>query len=157
MSLLETVFFLCSVPLRYREKTLHFVFEFRDASKRVRQALYDVKSDVVSELPSKNTNNDLSDEMDYTKAVLEMLSKHEELDILGEYRESINMLQEHYDDIAHRLLVTKDADARVGHKREDSSFVGYKEHIGMTPEGIITAVVVTSGEKGDGPELEKLV
>jgi hypothetical protein len=35
----------------------------------------------------------------------------------------------------------------------DSSFFGYKTHLAMTEERIITAAVVTSGEKGDGPEL----
>ena len=40
---------------------------------------------------------------------------------------------------------------------EDSSFFGYKPHIAMSDERIITAAVVTSGEKGDGPQLESLV
>lgn len=34
---------------------------------------------------------------------------------------------------------------------------GYKTHLAMTEERIITAAVVTSGEKGDGPELPKLL
>jgi len=46
----------------------------------------------------------------------------------------------------------KDRDARTGHKSADSSFFGYKTHLAMTEERIITAAVVTSGEKGDGPE-----
>lgn len=32
----------------------------------------------------------------------------------------------------------------------------YKEHLAMTDERIITACVVTSGEKSDGPVLENL-
>ena len=48
-------------------------------------------------------------------------------------------------------------DARIGHKTADSSFFGYKTHLAMTQERIITAAVVTSGEKGDGPELPKLL
>jgi len=55
------------------------------------------------------------------------------------------------------LVFSKDADARTGHKSADSSFFGYKTHIAMTEERIITAAVVTSGEKGDGPELPKLL
>ena len=42
-------------------------------------------------------------------------------------------------------------------KSTDSSFFGYKTHLAMTEERIITAAVVTSGEKGDGPELPKLL
>lgn len=48
-------------------------------------------------------------------------------------------------------------DAKTGHKSADSSFFGYKTHIAMTEERIITAAVVTSGERGDGPELPKLL
>lgn len=47
-------------------------------------------------------------------------------------------------------------EARIGHKSADSSFYGYKEHFAMTDERIITACVVTSGEKSDGPVLEEL-
>jgi len=37
------------------------------------------------------------------------------------------------------------------HKSEDSSFFGYKTHIAMSDERIITAATVASGDKGDGP------
>ena len=51
----------------------------------------------------------------------------------------------------------KDEDAKIGHKTKDSSFFGYKTHIAMTPEKIICAATVTSGEKPDEPELPELV
>jgi len=53
--------------------------------------------------------------------------------------------------------LSKDPDARIGHKTADTSFFGFKTHIAMTEERIITAAVVTSGEKGDGPELPALL
>ncbi|MBZ5754011.1 IS5/IS1182 family transposase, partial [Metabacillus sp. DBTR6] len=40
-----------------------------------------------------------------------------------------------------------DPDARVGHKTADSSFFGFKTHIAMSDERIITAAIVTTGEK----------
>ena len=55
------------------------------------------------------------------------------------------------------LYKSKDEDAKTGHKAKDTSFFGYKTHIRMTPERIITAATVTSGDKPDGPELEELV
>lgn len=67
------------------------------------------------------------------------------------------MLRETLDDIEDHYTTSKDADARVGHKTKDSSFFGYKTHIGMSDERIITAAVVTSGDKGDGPQLGELV
>lgn len=60
-------------------------------------------------------------------------------------------------DIEDHYTTSKDGDARIGHKSEDSSFFGYKTHIGMSDERIITAATVTSGEKGDGPQLPELI
>ena len=45
----------------------------------------------------------------------------------------------------------------MGHKTADTSFFVYKTHIVMTPERIITAANITSGEKQDGKELIKLI
>lgn len=54
-------------------------------------------------------------------------------------------------------MTSKDEDARIGHKSEEDAFFGYKTHIAMSYERIITAATVTSGEKGDGPQLKELV
>ncbi len=60
------------------------------------------------------------------------------------------------DDIAF-LQHSGDPDARVGHKSADSSFFGYKTHLAMSEERIITAATVTTGEKNDGKQLEILI
>ncbi|PWK75371.1 DDE family transposase [Mucilaginibacter oryzae] len=65
-------------------------------------------------------------------------------------KETVADTQEHY-------VLSKDKDAKTGHKSADSSFFGYKTHLAMTEKRIITAAVVTSGEKGDGPELPRLL
>lgn len=62
------------------------------------------------------------------------------------------MLNETLEDDIHH-----DADARIGHKSVDTSFFGYKTHIAMTEERIITAATITTGEKNDGKELETLI
>ncbi|PXW86371.1 hypothetical protein DFR56_108190 [Pseudogracilibacillus auburnensis] len=54
------------------------------------------------------------------------------------------------EDFTLELSYSIDEDARFGHKAEDSSFFGYKTHIAMSDERIITASVVTTGEKNDG-------
>jgi hypothetical protein len=54
-------------------------------------------------------------------------------------------------------VLSKDEEAKTGHKTAYSSLFGYKTHLAMTEERIITAAVVTSGEKGDGLELPKLL
>ena len=44
----------------------------------------------------------------------------------------------------------------IGGLSADTSFFGYKTHIVMTPERIITAAVVTSGEQNDGNKPKNL-
>lgn len=72
-------------------------------------------------------------------------------------KEKLNILNETLDDDIHHLQASADADARVGHKSADSSFFGYKTHIAMIEERIITAATITTGEKNDGKELESLI
>lgn len=72
-------------------------------------------------------------------------------------RDRVNRVRELAEDAHVELQVSKDSDARTGHKSADSSFFGYKHHLAMTEEGIITAVIVTSGEASDGHQLGRLV
>lgn len=55
------------------------------------------------------------------------------------------------------LEISNDADAKNGHKTADTSIFGYKTHMAMTEESIITAATITSGEKIDGKELPELI
>lgn len=57
------------------------------------------------------------------------------------------MLKETISDAETRGVISKDEDARTGHKTAHSSFFGYKTHMAMSDERIITAATVTSGEK----------
>ena len=72
-------------------------------------------------------------------------------------QERLNLLKETLEDIQDHYTTSKDKDARVGHKTRDDHFFGYKSHIAMTPERIITAATITSGDRGDGPQLPELV
>lgn len=66
------------------------------------------------------------------------------------------MFKDVLSDIEDYYVTSKDEDARMGHKSENDSFFGYKTYIAMSDERIITAATVTSGEKGDGPQLQEL-
>ena len=72
-------------------------------------------------------------------------------------KERLNMLKETIEDAEIRSITSKDEDARIGHKTANSSFFGYKTHMAMSDERIITAATVTSGEKGDGQQLPALI
>ena len=126
-------------------------------SKQLRKALYEVDEDIKDSLPQKNEDDDLSRELDYTQRLLSTIEDNQGMSNIPAVKKRLNMLRETLDDIQDHYTTSIDRDARVGHKSEDSSFFGYKTHIAMSDERIITAAIVTSGDKGDGPQLSSLV
>lgn len=72
-------------------------------------------------------------------------------------KEESSMLSEILDNQIDCYDQSIDPDARIGHKTVNSSFYGYKTHLAMTDERIITAATITSGEAFDGQELPVLV
>lgn len=61
------------------------------------------------------------------------------------------------DDDKEQLGFSADPDAKVGHKSAESAFFGYKTHLAMSEERLITAALVTTGEKNDGKQLQELI
>jgi Transposase DDE domain len=108
-------------------------------------------------MPQKNIDNDLEKELAYCKELEQRIENEQTISSIPAVKEKLNLLKETIEDTQENFILSKDTDARIGHKSADSSFFGYKTHIAMTEERIITAAVVTSGEKGDGPELTKLL
>lgn len=126
-------------------------------SKQLRKELYSIDGQIKGSLPAKNEDDDLVHELDYTKDLLKAIASDSSLSEVPAVKQRLNMLKETLSDIEDHYTTSKDGDARVGHKTEDSSFFGYKTHIAMSDERIVTAATVTSGEKGDGPQLKELV
>jgi Transposase DDE domain len=108
-------------------------------------------------MPAKNTEDDLSKELEYCKTLERHIETDVSLSSSVAIKEKLNLLKETLQDTQGHYILSTDTDARIGHKSADSSFFGYKTHIAMTQERIITAAVVTSGEKGDGPQLPTLL
>jgi len=108
-------------------------------------------------MPKKNTDNDLEKELAYCKELEKRIENEPSISSIPAVKEKLNLLKETVEDTQENLTLSKDTDAKIGHKSAESSFFGYKTHLAMTEERIITAAVVTSGEKGDGPELPKLL
>lgn len=126
-------------------------------SGELRKSLYQADETIKERLPEKNQDDSLKNELSYSQSLVDVLKEEELLTHIPAVKEKLNLLRETLDDIAEHYTTSQDKDARVGHKSKTSSFFGYKTHIGMTPERIITAAVVTSGEKGDGPQLAQLI
>ena len=108
-------------------------------------------------MPAKNSGDDLRKEIAYCKELEKRIESDPTLGLIPTVKEKLNLLKETVIDTQENLIFSKDQDAKTGHKSADSSFFRYKTHNAMTEERIITAAVVTSGEKGDGSELPKLL
>lgn len=129
----------------------------RERSKQLRKAVYSMDEGWKERMPKKNTENDLEKELTYCKELEKKIESDPTLSLIPAVKEKLNLFKETVEDAEENYTLSKDTDAKTGHKSADSSFFGYKTHLAMTEERIITAAVVTSGEKGDGPELPRLV
>lgn len=131
----------------------------RERSKQVRKAVYTYQKDWKEKMPTKNDSQDLEQEMIYSKELETLLEASPTISEVPSIKEKLNLLKESIDDIEAQSqgVISKDMDARIGHKSAETSFFGFKTHLAMTEERIITGAVVTSGEKGDGPILPLLI
>jgi len=140
---------------RYNQKSN--VEVLREFSKRLRKVVYAIDESMRDRFPAKLTGEDIEKEIIYCQELIGVINQNPVLKEYPTVREKINLLNETItDDLAH-LQAIPDSDARVGHKTAESSFFGYKTHLAMSEERIITAAVVTSGEKNDGKQLPALV
>lgn len=127
-------------------------------AKELRKSVYKIDEIMHNKMPKKRENSGLlEDQIEYTKELLNLLKEDVRFTIIPAIKEKMNLLEETMRDTEYEIEYSKDKDAKVGHKTADTSFFGYKTHIAMTPERIITAATITTGEKHDGKELQKLV
>jgi len=129
----------------------------RERSKLLRKVIYAIDQDMKDRMPEKNASGELDKELDYCRELEKCIESDQALSLIPAVKEKLNLLKETMEDTQENYILSKDTDAKIGHKSVDSKFFGYKTHLAMTEERIITAAVITSGEKGDGPELPKLL
>lgn len=140
---------------RYNQKTPRQALQER--SKKLRRTVYEVDETMKEKFPTKNTEDSLEKELEYCEQLISIIKGNEEICSYPKVWERLNLLEEAVTDDQEHLKTSKDEDARMGHKTADTAFFGYKTHIVMTEERIITAATITSGEKTDGKELPELV
>lgn len=140
---------------RYNQKTPRQAL--LEQSKKLRRAVYEIDETMKENFPDKNTEDSLEKELEYCKQLIDVVKGNEEICSYPKVQEKLNLLEESVTDDMEHLKTSKDEDAKTGHKTADTSFFGYKTHMAMTEERIITAATITSGEKTDGKELPELV
>lgn len=136
----------------------------KDAAKRLHRAVLKRHPQIGKKLPHMPKLS--GEKADQEKTMLHYLAdlgeKIEGLlpDAEGAVREKLEIAKRIVEDerfLAHKGIQSAiDPDARIGWKSNTKSFFGYKEHLAMSEEEIITAVVVTHGAADDGKQLPHL-
>ncbi|MFV0518759.1 MAG: transposase [Lachnospirales bacterium] len=140
-----------------RPKTVTQVL--RDLSKELRKEIYREMYDLSEKFPDKpNQSASLTEEIDYTKNLLESIGDEVIESKNARLIETYTRIKELLDSDKIREIRSKvDEDARFGHKSPTSTFYGYKNHLAMTEERLITGIKVTSGESSDGKHTIDLI
>jgi len=132
-----------------RAKTVTQVL--RDLSKQLRREIYREMVELSEKFLDKpEITADLSDEIDYTYRLLESVGR----DILQSEKPGLIELYERIKELLNTDRIRKirsktDEDARFGHKTATRTFFGFKNHLAMTEERIITGIEVTHGGAPD--------
>jgi len=132
-----------------RPKTVTQVL--RDLSKQLRREIYREMLELSENFPDKpGETADLADEIDYTYRLLENVGdeilKSEKTDLIELYERIKELLDTNR---IREIRSKNDEDARFGHKTANSTFFGFKSHLAMTEERIITGIEVTHGGAPD--------
>lgn len=137
----------------------------RDAAKRLLRTVIKKHPKLEKRLPRQPELQ--KDQPDAEKVMLHYLAQLGESveaylpDHEGAISEKLQIAKQIVED--ERLLANKgimsaiDPEARFGWKSSTKSFFGYKNHIAMIEEEIITAVEVTGGSTDDGKQLPNLL
>jgi transposase len=135
------------------------------AGKKLRKAVYHQRAELAHAFPPKPET--VKDQVEGTRKQLRYLAdlgdviekqvQSTDYPILKELKNIKQIISEEAFLAFKGVQSVIDPDARLGWKSEEKSFFGYKSHLAMSEERIITAVEVTSGEKADGQYLPLLV
>ena len=77
--------------------------------------------------------------LEYCNKLITAIKENEGICHYPKVSEKLNILEEILQDDIEHISILEDTDTKIGHKTADSSFFGYKTHIAMTEERIITA------------------
>ena len=127
----------------------------RRMCRALRKAVADADAAAEAAMPERYDGDDLRKAMEYTERLVALVDTLPASSLPAVY-ERLNLLRETASDVKDHYDVSRDGDARTGHKTKDSSFFGYKTHLAITQERIVSAAVITSGEKGDGGQRQAL-
>lgn len=121
---------------RYNSKTPQAALQ--EQAKKLRKTIYEIEEPMKEKFPKKNTEDSLEKEMYYCQKLIDIMETDEIQTSCPKIMEKTNLLKEVVQDDLEHLQTSLDADAKIGHKTSDTSFFGYKTHIAMAEERIVT-------------------
>jgi len=131
----------------------------RRMTKELRKELYSTQFEISRKFPEKPVETaDLNEEIEYSRKLIETVKQAVEDGGSPKAKKKLAKVTELLENEKIKEIQSlADEDAKRGHKSENNSFFGYKTHVAMTEERIITGLEVTTGEAADGNHLEKIV
>jgi IS5 family transposase len=128
-------------------------------TKELRKELYRTQFDLSNKFPEKPIETaDLNEEIEYSKKLIEAVRQAVEEKGNKKAKNAMSRISELLEsEKIKEIQSLTDEDAKTGHKSEQNHFFGYKSHIAMTEERIITGLEITTGEADDGKQLQKIV
>src|SRR5690606_38607690 len=103
----------------------------RERSKLLRKVIYAIDQDMKDRMPEKNASGELDKELDYCRELEKCIESDQALSLIPAVKEKLNLLKETMEDTQENYILSKDTDAKIGHKSVDSKFFGYKTHLAM--------------------------
>ena len=128
----------------------------RRMTKTLRKEIYKTQVELAEQFPEKpDITATIEDEIEYTELLVSTLEGRLSNKTSQRLLERLKELLE--DDKIKSIQSEKDEEASVGHKSIDTGFFGYKNHLAMTDERLITGIEVTTGRTADTKEMVSLV
>ena len=128
----------------------------RKLSKALRREIYNTQIELAKCFPEKpDETADILEEIDYSNKLVDAVGDKTHTAHAQKLIARIKELLE--DDKIRKIQSQNDEDATIGHKSKDDSFFGYKNHLAMTEDLLITGISVTTGRTADTKELSNLV
>ena len=131
----------------------------RELSKQLRKEIYKNAYELSERFPEKpSIEAGLEEEIIYTRELFSVLYEGVASCGIKKIQAIYTKIQELLERDKIREIRSKDdEDARFGHKTATSTFYGYKSHLAMTEERLITGIHVTPGGEPDGQQLPELI
>jgi transposase len=131
----------------------------RRKTKELRKEIYYTQPELSGKFPEKPIETaELSEEIEYSKKLLEAIKESVSESGTPKAKKALLRIEELLQgDKIKEIQSAVDEDAKLGHKSENNNFFGYKTHMAMTEERIVTGIEVTTGEAPDGEYLKKII